>query len=272
MSRSGVLVGLFTHPQTRVVHVLLTQRSSDLRSHAGDVALPGGKRDPEDASDIACALREANEEVGLTRTEGDCHPRGGEGAGARVMATLPSAVSKNGLLVIPIVAQIPTPQFLADEHAASQTNDPSPSSASSSATFSSDTFLPVLNSTEVASIFSLPLSRFLSSATSNSGGGSGSAPSPPGGYAWRDITWGGSRVRMHEFVVTLPKGEWRLSEGEQRRVETLPPDERAALADQRTFRVWGLTAYILVAAAAQLHQRRPEFSTIAAPAPVQPKL
>ena len=38
--RSSVLVGLFTHPRTGLIHVVLTQRAADLRSHAGDVALP----------------------------------------------------------------------------------------------------------------------------------------------------------------------------------------------------------------------------------------
>lgn len=32
---------------------------------AGEVCLPGGKRDPEDADDVHCALREAQEELGL---------------------------------------------------------------------------------------------------------------------------------------------------------------------------------------------------------------
>lgn len=38
--RSSVLLGLFEHPVTRELHVLLTLRSAQLRSHAGDVALP----------------------------------------------------------------------------------------------------------------------------------------------------------------------------------------------------------------------------------------
>lgn len=46
-----------------VVRVILTQRSANLRNHAGEVALPGGKTDPEDTSPTATALREANEEV-----------------------------------------------------------------------------------------------------------------------------------------------------------------------------------------------------------------
>jgi 8-oxo-dGTP pyrophosphatase MutT (NUDIX family) len=45
--------------------VLLTERSHDLRSHAGQIAFPGGAQDPTDADEIACALREAEEETGL---------------------------------------------------------------------------------------------------------------------------------------------------------------------------------------------------------------
>ncbi len=45
--------------------VLLTRRADTLRSHAGQVALPGGRRDPEDVDDVATALREAQEEVGV---------------------------------------------------------------------------------------------------------------------------------------------------------------------------------------------------------------
>ena len=49
------------------VTVLLTQRTEDMPSHAGQVAFPGGRRHPEDVDAIATALRETEEEVGIER-------------------------------------------------------------------------------------------------------------------------------------------------------------------------------------------------------------
>jgi 8-oxo-dGTP pyrophosphatase MutT (NUDIX family) len=45
--------------------VLLTQRTTDLSNHAGQIAFPGGKIDPSDATPLAASLREAREEIGL---------------------------------------------------------------------------------------------------------------------------------------------------------------------------------------------------------------
>jgi 8-oxo-dGTP pyrophosphatase MutT (NUDIX family) len=47
--------------------VLLTQRTEDMPSHAGQIAFPGGRRQAEDVDAIATALRETEEEVGLGR-------------------------------------------------------------------------------------------------------------------------------------------------------------------------------------------------------------
>lgn len=47
--------------------VILTLRTPDLASHAGQIAFPGGKIDPHDDSPLDAALREAEEEIGLAR-------------------------------------------------------------------------------------------------------------------------------------------------------------------------------------------------------------
>ncbi len=45
--------------------VLLTQRTKDLPSHAGQIAFPGGKMEPGDNGPVATAMRETQEEIGL---------------------------------------------------------------------------------------------------------------------------------------------------------------------------------------------------------------
>jgi len=75
------------------VHVLLCTRSSTLSSHAGEVCLPGGKNDPGE-SDLEAALREADEEIGLTRRD------------VTAVASLPPFLSKGRVSVRPIVAAV----------------------------------------------------------------------------------------------------------------------------------------------------------------------
>lgn len=47
------------------VEIVLTERAHTMRSHAAQVAFPGGHQDPEDSGPVGAALREATEEVGL---------------------------------------------------------------------------------------------------------------------------------------------------------------------------------------------------------------
>jgi 8-oxo-dGTP pyrophosphatase MutT (NUDIX family) len=61
---AGVLIPVIDHPEPTV---LLTLRSPDLSSHAGQISFPGGKIEAGDATPRETALREANEEVGLER-------------------------------------------------------------------------------------------------------------------------------------------------------------------------------------------------------------
>ena len=59
---AAVLVPVVDRPTPTVI---LTLRTADLASHAGQIAFPGGKIDPSDASPLGAALREAQEEIGL---------------------------------------------------------------------------------------------------------------------------------------------------------------------------------------------------------------
>lgn len=58
-----VLIGLVARADGW--HVLLTLRRADLKHHGGQVAFPGGRIDPLDASPLAAVLRETAEEVGI---------------------------------------------------------------------------------------------------------------------------------------------------------------------------------------------------------------
>jgi len=85
---AAVLVPVVDHPQPAV---LLTQRSAHLNDHAGQISFPGGKIDATDASPLDAALREAEEEIGLSREFVD--PIGyldlyGTGFGFRILPTV----------------------------------------------------------------------------------------------------------------------------------------------------------------------------------------
>jgi 8-oxo-dGTP pyrophosphatase MutT (NUDIX family) len=77
--------------------VLLTKRTSHLTSPAGQVAFPGGRIDPTDASPEAAALREAHEEIGL--------PPGH----AELLGRLPDYVTGTGFRISPVLAILPDP-------------------------------------------------------------------------------------------------------------------------------------------------------------------
>ena len=91
---SAVLVPVFE--EAGQAHLVLTKRPDHLRSHAGEIAFPGGKRDPEDPSLVATALREAEEEVGI------------DPSAVEVLAELPTIGTVRGVVAItPFVGLLP---------------------------------------------------------------------------------------------------------------------------------------------------------------------
>lgn len=75
--------------------LVLTLRASGLSTHGGEVAFPGGRRDPEDANLMQTALREAEEEVGLAPGI------------VEVVGPLSSLISVHGIHVTPYVGIVP---------------------------------------------------------------------------------------------------------------------------------------------------------------------
>jgi 8-oxo-dGTP pyrophosphatase MutT (NUDIX family) len=86
-------------------HVLLLERAHDMRSHAGQVAFPGGAQDAADRDAVAAAIREAAEETGLDPT------------GVEVLAALPRVwLPPSNFAVTPVVAwwRRPSPVYAVD--------------------------------------------------------------------------------------------------------------------------------------------------------------
>lgn len=90
---AAVLIAIFGWPGRP--GIVLTERRHDMRRHAGEIAFPGGRADPgEDL--VACALREANEEIGLDPAAVDV-----------VGALQPTSTVVTSYRVLPVVGLIP---------------------------------------------------------------------------------------------------------------------------------------------------------------------
>jgi 8-oxo-dGTP pyrophosphatase MutT (NUDIX family) len=77
--------------------VLLTQRTPHLSAHAGQIAFPGGRREEADADEVAAALRETEEEIGLSRRR------------VEIVGRLDTYVTGTGFEITPVVGLIRAP-------------------------------------------------------------------------------------------------------------------------------------------------------------------
>lgn len=77
--------------------VLLTQRTAHLRDHAGQISFPGGRVEVEDLSPIHTALRETEEEIGLSRER------------IQILGFLPEYRTGTGFRITPVVGLVQPP-------------------------------------------------------------------------------------------------------------------------------------------------------------------
>lgn len=90
---AAVLIAIVDHPEEATV--ILTKRTEGLRSHSGQIAFPGGRIDPEDPTPEAAALREAEEEIGLSPDE------------VEIVARMPDYFAGSGFKIAPVLATVP---------------------------------------------------------------------------------------------------------------------------------------------------------------------
>ena len=88
---SAVLIPLVMRDQ---LQVLLTERSANLAKHSGQIAFAGGRMDATDADATACALREAQEEIGLHAST------------VEILGSLPNYVTGTAFVITPVVALV----------------------------------------------------------------------------------------------------------------------------------------------------------------------
>ncbi len=92
LPEAAVLLPVVDRPEPTL---LFTRRANHLSTHQGQVAFPGGKREPEDADLLATALRESREEINLAPEE------------VELLGQLSDVISLHGLRVTPYVGLIP---------------------------------------------------------------------------------------------------------------------------------------------------------------------
>jgi 8-oxo-dGTP pyrophosphatase MutT (NUDIX family) len=102
LQRAAVLLTLFRHAEAW--HLIFIRRAiHELDRHSGEVGFPGGRWQAADPSCTATALREAEEEIGLPRTQVD------------LLGELRPLCTLSQFLVTPVVGYIPWPQTLKPE-------------------------------------------------------------------------------------------------------------------------------------------------------------
>ncbi len=94
LRKAAVLIPVTRATATMESQVVLTVRAANLKSHAGQISLPGGTQNEQDADIFATALRESEEEIGLP------------GSSVQILGRLGEFALPSGFRVTPVVGII----------------------------------------------------------------------------------------------------------------------------------------------------------------------
>jgi len=204
----------------------------------GQAAFPGGKADTLEETPFEIARREAMEEIGLPNDNSKI-PRPFR---IEHLCQLPFSLARTALAVRPCVA------FLHSDGDSDNT-----------AASVEDSMIPRLDAKEVAAVFSAPFHNFLRAEDEVREGenvpGKRSDWYNGSWIAWHEGPW-----RLHNFFVPINNqkvSKPKIREGGQAAIaEQLDDDEEDGL---QRYKVWGMTARMLVDAARVAYGEEPEF-------------
>lgn len=227
--RAAVLVLLFSDKKGDL-RVVVTMRASSLSSYSGQAALPGGKAE-EGETAVACARREAREEIGLPESN-DKLPKPFK---IEYLCEMPTNLAKTELVVRPVIAYLHS----YDEETGQTANV-------------GEHLLPRLDAQEVAAVFSAPFKNILYKTDLP---GEPDLPGKPSDWyrgSWTD--WHQHRWRMHNFFV--PVTNQTVTKPKNTDTQKIAADHLEGL---NRYRVFGMTARILTDAARVAYGQEPEF-------------
>ncbi|QDS77510.1 hypothetical protein FKW77_000560 [Venturia effusa] len=251
--RAAVLVLLYGGQQGEL-RVLLTMRARGLNAYGGHSSFPGGRADDLCETPFQTARREAHEEIGLSRDDSRIPPP------FRIehLCQLPANLARTELGVRPCIAHL----------------YPDPTSSSAVTPSVEEAIIPQLDAREVAAVFTAPFRSFLKQShgldhvSENAEGyGVETTASPAQFYrgAWTD--WHEARWRMHSFYIPVRDQvvTWSTQGLMANGADKEPAEHKlTAQGDMERFRVFGMTARILVDAARLAFAEEPEFEHNAA--------
>ncbi|KXH45437.1 NUDIX domain-containing protein [Colletotrichum nymphaeae SA-01] len=242
--RAAVLILLYADRRGDL-RVVITMRAASLRSFSGHAAFPGGKADTLQETPYEIARREAWEEIGLPMDDA----RIPKPFKIEPLCYLPYNLARTELIVRPCVA------FL---HADEDPDEDNPSP------LVEERMIPRLDAKEVAAVFSAPFQNFLRSKDADLPSSSSKVLPPGHWYDGSWIQWKEHPWRVHNFYVpvddqrvTTPGNAMEVDHPQSNLAEKL--EEEKDKEGGGRFKVWGLTAHMLVDCARIAYGKDPEF-------------